>query len=275
MADQSDVEAELAALVTSIIYPQGNAAPAAVGGLVRIYRGWPNQAALNSDLAAGTINVTVFPDHGQYRLTTRHIDPPEPQTTVIPTLTVNVAGNGATFGGLAGVGQLVGILVDNTAFVHRTAPGDSPALVAAILASYIRTVRIAQVNDATLTVPGARLLIGRVVADQIVQSEIRRQQQGFRISLWCPNPALRDAIAALVDIGLSSQTFMPLPDGTFGRLRQTGTSVFDQSQNANLYRRDLLFSVEYATTLSTTLPALIFGDSRILPDGLAIQSLLA
>jgi hypothetical protein len=39
-----------------------------------------------------------------------------------------------------------------------------------------------------------------------------------------------------------------------------GTTVFDQSQNARLYRRDLLYSVEYPTIISDTQPSMLFGD---------------
>jgi hypothetical protein len=131
-----------------------------------------------------------------------------------------------------------------------------------------------QLNGASLTIPGAGSIIGRVVADQSAQTETRRQQQTIRLSCWCPTPTSRDTIAALVDQGLSQSTFLPLPDGTAARLRQAASLVFDQSQNAGLYRRDLLLEVEYATTITQTLPALIFGENRLLPNGTATTSRL-
>ena len=36
--------------------------------------------------------------------------------------------------------------------------------------------------------------------------------------------------------------FMPLADGTDAWVRYAGTTVFDQSQDALLYRRDLLYT---------------------------------
>jgi len=274
MADLSDVETVLAALLTNTIYPQGTNAPSILGGLVKIYRGWPNQSALNADLAAGTINITIYPDPAQHRITTRYLDPPTAETPVAPMLTVTTTAQSASFAGIASEGQVAGVLVDNSAFVHRTAPGDTPELVAAIIATYIRTQRIVQVRGATLTVPGAGSLIARVVADQYTLSETRRQIQGFRVTCWCPTPASRDQTAILLDQALSQQNFLTLPDTSQARLRETRTLVFDQSQNANLYRRDLLVAVEYATTIATILPAVIFGDSRILPNGVQTQSLL-
>jgi hypothetical protein len=274
MADLSDVETVLAALVTSAIYPQGTNAPSALGSLVKIYRGWPNQTALNSDLAAGTINVTIYPDPAQHRMTTRYLDPPTAEAPILPTLTASVSAQSVTFAGVASIGQIAGILVDNAAFVHRTAVGDTPELVAAIIATYVRTQRIAQVSGATITIPGAGSLIARVVADQQSLTETRRQVQGFRLTSWCPTPTSRDQTAILIDQALSQQTFLTLPDTSKARLQETNTLVFDQSQNANLYRRDLLVAVEYPTTIAATLPAVIFGDSRILPNGTETQSLL-
>lgn len=274
MADLSDVETALATLLEGVLYPQGTEAPSILGALARVYRGWPNPAALNADLAAGTVNITIFPDPRPARNTTRYIDPPNPAAPVSPTLTVSVSGQTATFGGTASLGQVAGLLIDNSAFVHRTQSGDTPEGVAATLAAYIRTTRIAQVSGASIVIPGAGSVIGRVVADQSAQAETRRQLQTLRLSCWCPTPALRDAAAVAIDLALSQRKFIALPDGASAHLRGAGTQVFDQSQNANLYRRDLLIEAEYATTASETLPALIFGLSTLLPNGNATQTLL-
>ena len=274
MADLSDVESAIAAATEAIIYPQGINAPSILGTVVRIYRGWPNAAALNADLANGVVNLSIFPDPQSHRNTTRLLDPPTPSAPVLPTLTVTVAGQTATFGGTAGIGQIAGLMVDNSAFVHLTQKGDTPENVAATLAAYIRQSRIALANGANVTVPGAGSIIGRVVADQVVLNETRRQVQSLRLSCWCPTPVLRDTTSSLIDQSLSASTFVTLADGSSARLRNIGTRVFDQSQNANLYRRDLLLEVEYATIITQTLPSVVFGISGLLPNGTASKTLL-
>jgi hypothetical protein len=93
-----------------------------------------------------------------------------------------------------------------------------------------------------------------------VRQEVRRQEQGFRITCWCPSPATRDSAAAAIDQALSGLRFLALADGISGRVTYTSTAVFDQSQNARLYRRDLNYSVEYPTIISSTLPAMLFGN---------------
>jgi hypothetical protein len=259
MADQSDVENALVSLIANALYPNGTDAPSVAGPDCRIYRGWPNSAALDRDLAAGKINVTVFPGSGAGRTTTRYaeqwVGPPAP-----PSLTVAVAGTSVTFGGSGKIGQIAGILVDGKGYAYRTRTGDTPELVAANLAAMARDNSIVRLSQGTLTIAGAGSVLGRVVADAPVQQEVRRQEQDFRATCWCPTPASRDSVATAIDQALSSIRFLALPDGTQGRLLYSGTTVFDQSQNASLYRRDLMYSVEYATILSASQPAMLFGN---------------
>ena len=117
MADLSDVETALTTLLEGALYPLGTEAPSILGVLTRVYRGWPNPATLNTDLAAGTVNITIFPDPRPQRNTTRYIDRPQPAALVSPTLTVTVSGPAATFGGTAVLGQVAGLLIDNAACV--------------------------------------------------------------------------------------------------------------------------------------------------------------
>lgn len=267
MADQSDVETALVAAVGAALYPAGTAGGSVLGAVCRVYRGFPAAKALAADLAAGVINVTVFPERRRQAVTTRWIDTEIPQALAVPTLTVSVSGDTASFAGTAGPGQVAGLLADGVAVVHRGTDGDTPERVAAILAGYLSTQRIALADGATVAVPGAGSLIARVVADQAGLSETRRQRQPFRISCWCADPATRDATAGAIDQALSATAFLPLADGTAGRLRLLTSTVFDQSENAALYRRDLLFSVDYATTIAATLPAMIFGAAALSPNG--------
>jgi hypothetical protein len=261
MADESDVETALVALSSAALYPNGISSPSVPGPDCRIYRGWPNSAALDADLAAGWINVTIFPVTGHARTTTRYTQL-RPGSPTSPALTVSVSGASVTFGGSAALGQVAGILLDGPngkSYAYRTQTGDSPALVAANLAALARASAIVQLSGPTLTIPGVSRLTARVVADGSVQQEIRRQEQDFRVTCWCPTPASRDAAVGAIDLALARLTFITLPDGSMGKLTYAGTRVFDQSQDALLYRRDLLYQVEYPTIISASQPAMLFG----------------
>lgn len=267
MADQSDVEAALAGLIEAALYPGGTAAPSVLGRLVRVYRGWPVAAALDRDLAAGCVNVSVFPEARSQANTTRWMDDTIATTAVVATLAIAVEGEAATLSGEARPGQVAGLLADDMAVVHRVEAGDTPASVAAVLGAYLRTRRPALVDGATVRVPGAGRLVGRVVTDQIALREMRRQRQMFRVTCWCPDPDVRDAAGRAVDAALSARAFIALPDGTRGQVRFVSSVLLDEGQNATLYRRDLMYSVEYATTMAELRPSMIFGNARFALGG--------
>jgi hypothetical protein len=258
MAAQSDAEAALVQLAAAALYPNGVAAAAAINATIRIYRGWPNSSALDTDLAAGLLNLTVFPVPGATRNTTRYA-PDWVPNRVTPTLTVSVSGVTATFAGTADLGQLAGILIDGVSYVHRTATADTPAMVAATLAAAINPNPIALVSGSSVTIPSATTLIARTAADATNTQELRRQQQVFRITAWCPTPDLRDAACEAIDIAYAATPFLLLADGSAARLRFISTTTFDTRQDAALYRRDLLYSVEYTTTQVVTEPSMLFG----------------
>ena len=258
MPAQSDVETALVQLAATALYPNGSTASPAIAATVRIYRGWPNTAALGADLAAGRVNITVFPVPGATRNTTRYTPDwlPDPVT---PTLTVTASATTATFAGTADLGQLAGLLLDGQPYVHRTVANDTPALVAATLTAAIATTRIAINTGASVTIPSATTLIARTAADATSAQELRRQRQEFRITAWCPTPDLRDAACEVVDIAYAATPFLTLADGSPARLLFASTTTFDTRQDAALYRRDLLYTVEYPTTRLAIEPSMLFG----------------
>jgi len=262
MADQSEVEAALVALASLALYPNGVGAPSVPGPNCRIYRGWPQSAALDTDLRAGTINVTVFAGHGAGRLTTRYYDDWN-SIPVTPTLSVQVTGSSVSFAGQAQVGQLAGVRAGGRSYVYRIQPADNVDAIAANLAVLVRADQIVQLSGATLTIPGISDLLARVVTDAPATKETRRQSQAFRITCWCPTPTMRDDAAIAIDQSLAAVTFIDLPDGSAGRLVYSGTTIFDQSRDALLYRRDLLYMVEYATMIADLQPAMLFGDLQL------------
>lgn len=258
MADQSDAEIALATLVATALYPEGPDGPSVPGPPCRVYRGWPNPAALDADLAQGRINVTVFAGNAPPRPTNRFAaewhSVPE-----IPGLQVSVSNNSVSFTGRADPGQLIGVRVDGQPYTYRTQANDTPALVAATIAAQIRVSRIAHLRGSSFDIPGAHDLLARIVIDTAAIQEIRRQRLAIRVTCWCPSPALRDTTAAAIDLAFALTPFIFLADSSHARLTFTGGAILDQSESASLYRRDLLYDIEYATTLTQTLPAMLFG----------------
>jgi hypothetical protein len=259
MADQSDVEAALVALAANALYPLGTANGSITGAVFRVYRGWPGNAALEGDLAAGILHISVVGVPGPNTPLEQYPASWEIPNPLLPSLSVAVAGTAVTFGGIATEGLLAGILADDDGFAYRTRSGDSPDLVAASLAAIINEVRIATVSGPAVTVPGTTRLIGRVVADQAALMPTRRQRAEFRLTCWCGDPVSRDVSAGAIDAALAQIAFIPLPDGSVGRLQYVRNEATDDLSTLPLYRRELTYSVDYTTTVVQTQPSMLFG----------------
>lgn len=274
MADIADVETALAGLCAQALglgagYQTQVVATSPVAGVAcKVLRGWPTSAQLNADLKAGVSTISVFPLPGMARLTTRYPAEWQSTGTVAPTLTALASGSAVTFGGAGGAGQVAGVAVGTgaapIAYAYRLAASDTPSTVAAGFAALIPG---ASASGAVLTCPGPAQAL--VVADQPALMEVRRQVQGVAVTCWCPTPDARDAVGRAVDGGLAGlmdgngnpTEFFALADGTAGRLRYVGSVTDDAPAQANLWRRDLRYSVEYPTTLAQAQPEMLFGVS--------------
>ena len=258
VADLSDVEQALVACLSAALYPDGAGEPGAISVVCRIFRGWPVSAGLEADLAQGVANVSVFPLPGGRRTTRWSVE--ESSVAVIPTLQVSVVGNSATFSGAGGAGQLAGILVGGQSYVYRGQSGDTLNAVAAALAGLIGSSQRTLVLGPTLMLPDAVQVVARVGADTGVMQELRRQEQRIRISVWSGSPEQRDLVSETIDVALAGVDFLPLADGSFARLQSAGGAVLDGQEASALYRRDLVFLLEYATTRVVVEPPMLFGD---------------
>jgi hypothetical protein len=103
--------------------------------------------------------------------------------------------------------------------------------------------------------------------------EIKRQVQEFRITLWCPSPAIRDAAGSLIDGALADLPFIALADGSSARLIYLGSDVDDGAADATLYKRTLRYSAEYPTTLAQIEPAMLFGVGNFEADAAFVETL--
>lgn len=273
MADVADVEAALAALVANALYPAGTASASVTGATYRIYRGYPASPVLEEDLAAGIIHVSIAPADDEFRIVTRYPRKWQETAPVTAVLKASVEGNSVTFSGICAAGQLAGVIVNEDTFPYAVQQSDRPATVASNLAAQIRAAGwIVNYEGSTLAVPEADGFAARVVAGAGALQEIRRQVQKFTISMWCPDPQMRDMVAPVIDLALSRANFVPLMDGSYGRMLLSDVAVIDTSADASLYRRDLVYAMEYPTVLSQLTPAMLFGTVATSVNGVALRN---
>ena len=259
MADQSDVENALTAIVANALYPAGTSVASVTGNTCRVYRGSPTAPALAADLAAGVSHVTVIAS-GPIKNVTRYPRVWQAVAPVAASLGVQLDTLSVSFSGSCAVGQIAGVAVDGALFPYAVQARDTPATVASNLAALLRAAGwIVDYSGATIMLPATTHFYARVVNGAGSLQEIKRQAQEFRVTLWCPDPASRDAAAPAVDEALAAAPFIPLADGSYARMIFAGSDVVDESEDATLYKRDIRYSAEYPTTLAQMTPAMLFG----------------
>jgi len=97
----------------------------------------------------------------------------------------------------------------------------------------------------------------------IALAEIRRQTRTYQITVWANNFSIRDPVASALDSALAMVTRLTLPDGTKGILAYVNSAQNDDEQKIGIYRRDLFYSVNYATTLNQSYKTILEADSNV------------
>ncbi len=274
MADLSDAENTFKSLIVGWVYPTGTANPSAIldGGSpvpTKVGRGWPTKNALQADLLAKVANISIYSQPGSERLTTRYPREWQQLGTITTTLTATVSGRTITIGGAVSAPQNVAVLIGSKAYVYPVQPGDTLATIAAALASIIEVGVSATSSGPVITVSGDLALIGRVGGFGTVMRELRRQERLFQITVWCWSPEQRDAVASFIDIKFAGAgqdnglEFITLPDGSSARLKYVRTAPADKDELSGAFRRDLIYSLEYATTETMTAPQIVAFETKI------------
>lgn len=264
MADLSDVLTALGTLIGTALYPSGASGenPSPVAGIpVRVEMGWPSPQSLDSAVIAGKAHVSIYP-RPEERNTSRI--PEDWQTTVTnpATFTLVQAGQVVTVGGAQPGNyypQNLAIFANGKPYLVQAANTDTPSsLAAALQALIVVAIPGTTVIGPAITFPNsARIGALRVGATGTSVQEIGRQERAFQITIWADTPAHRDVVAKPVDLALRNVTNLSLADGTAGRMFYRGSPFSDFDQKMGIFRRDLLYVVEYGTTNSETDTAIV------------------
>jgi hypothetical protein len=276
MADLSDVQEALKTAVAAILYPVAPTVPlqaSACGIPVLVMKGWPSPQSLDKNLKAGITVVSIYVrpterDTTRYSFDYEEIDVPE------GTYSLSVAGQVITVGGAAPnpfMAQNLYVLIGKVPCLYAAQAGQTAAQVAAGLGAVIADVFPGTtVSGTTITLPGAYLILAaRVGVTGTAERELGRQDREFQITVWAPKPDGRDTVTKYVDPKLRAQAFIDLPDGSKGRLIYRGSPFVDFDQKQGIFRRDLIFSVEYGTTDTLTAEQIVQTsvETGLTPDG--------
>lgn len=285
MADLSDVSDGLRDLIRGVFYPDGLEGETQPDVTVKVYPGWPDPATLDKDLGDGSRgalahHISIYPLPME-RSVTRNIEGMEENP--LPAASYGLTFSGQTIA-VTGAApdpyrvQNVLALIDGKHFAHQVQPGQTAAQVAAALAAEIAlswpgTTTVGAVVSVPLP---ARIGAVRVGVVGTAQEVVSQQEKGFQITIWAESHKARSALAKKLNPVLASTAFLRLADGTGARLICRSNSDSDRSQARGAYCRDLVYTVEYVTTVERVADQLIAPTTEIKgPGGVPIAHLEA
>lgn len=274
MASVSDVQDALADIIVAALYPNSPAS-SVVGHPVKVYAGWPDSETLDADMVETNgkpvaSHVSIYPLPAE-RNTTRY--PVQRVEHAAPPVTYSLATSGqtVTVGGAPPnpyVPQNLGVFLNGIAYIAQATPGQTAPDVAALLLAQIQAdYPAATLAGATITVPdNARITSVQTGSTGSTTREVRRQERQFQISVWSSNPSLRALIADAFDPIMADTPRVALADDTFAWLSYRGSREDDFTQKQRIYRRSLIWCVEYGTTRAETAAQMIAGTIEGLTD---------
>jgi hypothetical protein len=246
MADLSDCTAAISSIVSGAVYPNGLNQPSVVGIDVRIFEGWPIPAQLDADMTAGKANISIFPMQGAQSSVFQILD----ETYVIKPaahgMFVSVIDTSVTLTGVPGATEYCTLVIDGQNTFSRTGP-TAGAIVSALLADLGTLYPGSSLSGSVLTIAGPHTVTARIGAQGTLGIATHRQKQAIMVSAWAPTPQIRTTLSAASDIALKNNIRVPLPDTSQMKICYNRTNVVDTWESTTVYRRDLIFDVEYAT----------------------------
>ena len=261
MATETHVSDALADLVVAALYPT-DPNTSAVGHDVKVYAGWPDPGTVDADMVEQgglplASHVSIWPAPGTDRNVTRYQGRRVTDPLPAPTYTLTAAGLVVTVGGAAPnpySPQNLAIVVAGVAYVVTATAGQTPDQVAAALGAKLSLAIFGVIvaGPAIILPTGARLDAVRVGITGTTKREVRRQQKQWWISTWSSNPATRALVSDSFDAQLSDAAFLTLADGSQAHVVFHGARDDDFTQKQRVYRRTLVFVVEFPTVITET-----------------------
>lgn len=169
------------------------------------------------------------------------------------TVVMTISGSTVALSGSISLQNLL-INLNGVSYVYSMLLTDTLTTAAVGLAALIPG---ATSSGSVVTLPSVRTLFARVGGFATASMETKRQEKQFQITVWAPTPAARDACAGPIDAALSDSMNIAFADGSAGIIRYSHSNQTDQIEKAGLYRRDLIYTVDYATVQTQTVAEVI------------------
>lgn len=266
MATISDLRGAIAQVIGTTLYPAGGTGNSPIAGCpVRVYQGWPEREALDADIAAGIVNVSVFVRPGG-KNTTRYPVQDVVISIPAPTLGWSIVGQAATVTGTVSSPQNIGLILLNQAFIYAVQSNDTLSTIAAALAALVNAVTPASASGPTITIPAAGAIQGRTGGVGVSLKEVGREKVTLSIDIWAPSEALRNAVGAPIEPMLRDLRRITLADQSIAVTWYGQTVDSDSQEKAAIYRRMIWLEAEYASTITGAPAEVITFAQQITPN---------
>lgn len=247
MADISDVTALLTQMAKAAAYPNGYPGTSVTGQTITIFEGWPLQQSLDAAIAAGQSQVSVFPTRASGGGTVFQVQ--NEDYLIVPpvhgmTIT-SISGGIVSVTGAPTAGEYLTVIADGRHAYSRVGP-DLQTILNQLAADAAANYSGVIVGTGTIQFPTDRLK-AHIGSPAIKGRVTHRQRASVVISVWAPNNADRNTIAIAIDVALKAVNRLTFPDTSQGVLAAERFEQIDRLEPASIYRRDLMFAVDYAT----------------------------
>jgi hypothetical protein len=248
MADLTDVLNTLSDSVSGFVYPTGKSNPSIAAVNVNIEPGWPVRETLDDQIRAGNALITIFPEE------TESIGPIFERVQVLntqsaPTITATVSVDTITIGGTVTLPQAIVTVVNGTNYGYALQEADTTDTIATNIAALLPS---ASAIGNVITVLGSYSLDTVVSTAYTSSVDLGRQNRSIMISCWCPTPQIRTTLGSAIIVYFKTNYRILLPDNFWANLFYQHTREIDMLEKQNVFRRDVIIRVLYATTSTQT-----------------------
>jgi len=261
MASLLQVEEKLKEMVVSVVYPDGIGSPSIVDKDISIMNGYPVKGSLDKYMKADKIAISVSSIQKSDKNTTRYTK--RWHRITVPESSINmVLGDDLviTITGVAANDLVATIKTSIEVASHQIVSGESVDDIASALGIQL-TGAIVITN--TIFVPNEYKILLGISVIGVAAREIKRQQKRFCVTIWSPTVNDRDTLGEAIDVYLSDIERFVLPDDFFARIIYNGAIDMDTFQDHRIYKRELEYLIEYATTISDNFPTNVVYDVEI------------
>lgn len=238
-------------MAAAACYPNGPTAPSVTGQVNDIFvaQGWPKMQALDQQIDKGMTNVSIVSIGGGTANCFQILDESH---VIVPaihgmsaTLTLSASAGTVTIAGAPGPGEYLTIIADGKHAYSRVGYTLADVL-AALLSDASTDYGGVTTTSNSITLPTTRIA-AHIGSPATMGKVTHRQKEMMNVTVWAPSPQARNAVAAAIDVALKATNRLIMPDTSQAILTFSHTHQTDGDETKSIYRRDLVFAVEYAT----------------------------